>query len=191
MVGHVQSGKTANYTGVISKAFDSGYKLVIILAGLLNSLRKQTQERIDEGIIGINSAKKLNDLKKEEKLIGVGKYSRDFPITITTVDSDFNRKYAGENQHALEQYSKPVVFVVKKNVGIIRNLIEWFQSNNFDLSKYPLLLIDDEADHASINTKKDELDPTKTNLRIRELLELFPKKCILGLYSHSIRKHFY
>ena len=72
---HVQSGKTANYTGVISKAFDSGYKLVIILAGLLNSLRKQTQERIDEGIIGINSAKKLNDLKKEEKLIGVGKYS--------------------------------------------------------------------------------------------------------------------
>ena len=90
----MQSGKTANYTGVISKAFDSGYKLVIILAGLLNSLRKQTQERIDEGIIGINSAKKLNDLKKEEKLIGVGKYSRDFPITITTVDSDFNRKYS-------------------------------------------------------------------------------------------------
>ena len=59
VVGHVQSGKTANYIGLISKAFDSGFKIVIILAGLLNSLRKQTQERIDEGIVGINSAKSL------------------------------------------------------------------------------------------------------------------------------------
>jgi hypothetical protein len=181
VVGHVQSGKTANYIGLISKAFDSGYKLVIVLAGLLNSLRKQTQGRIDEGVIGLNSSKRLDDIRIEDKLVGVGKIdSSNFPVTITTVDSDFNRNHARQNQQALEQYSKPVVFIVKKNVGIIKNLIEWLRSNNFDLSKYPLLLIDDEADHASINTKKYELDPTMTNKRIRELLTLFPKNIYLG-----------
>jgi hypothetical protein len=181
VVGHVQSGKTANYTGLIAKAFDSGYKIVIILAGLLNSLRKQTQERIEEGIIGINSAKKLSEVKKEEKLVGVGKIDiRKFPVQLTTVDADFNIKFARQTQNALDQYSKPVVFVVKKNVGIIKNLIKWLESNNFELGKYPLLLVDDEADHGSINTKKNELDPTMTNKRIRELLELFPKNIYLG-----------
>ena len=181
VVGHVQSGKTANYIGLISKAFDSGYKVVIVMAGLLNSLRKQTQERIDEGIIGLNSAKKLDDVRIQDKLVGVGKIDiSDFPVTITTVDSDFNRSYAKSNQHALEQYSKPVIFIVKKNVGIIKNLIEWMQSNNFNLKKYPLLLIDDEADYASINTKKIELDPTMTNFKIRELIALFPKSAYIG-----------
>lgn len=181
VVGHVQSGKTANYTGLICKAYDSGYRLVIILAGLLNSLRTQTQERIDEGVIGRNSAIKLNDVGLDEKLMGVGKIdSSNFPITITTVDSDFNLAYAGQNQHALESYSKPIVFVLKKNVKMIENLIGWLKTNNFSLEEYPLLLIDDEADHASINTNKSELDPTKTNRRIRELLDLFEKKIYLG-----------
>jgi len=181
VVGHVQSGKTANYIGLISKAFDSGYKLVIVLAGLLNSLRKQTQGRIDEGIIGLNSSKRLDEVLWNDKLVGVGKIDKsNFPVTITTVDTDFNRNYAKQNQQALEQYSKPVVFIVKKNVGIIKNLIEWLRSNNFDLNKYPLLLIDDEADHASINTRNIDLDPTKTNKRIRELLNLFPKNIYLG-----------
>ena len=118
VVGHVQSGKTANYIGLISKAFDSGYKLVIVLAGLLNSLRKQTQGRIDEGIIGLNSSKRLDEVLWNDKLVGVGKIDKsNFPVTITTVDTDFNRNYAKQNQQALEQYSKPVVFIVKKKCG--------------------------------------------------------------------------
>ena len=180
VVGHVQSGKTANYTGLICKAFDSGYKIVIVLAGLLNSLRKQTQERGDEGIVGINSAIRFDDRLLVDKLIGVGKFDHEYtPVTITTVDSDFNRAYANQNQQMLQQYNDPVLFIIKKNVNVIKNVTDWLKANNFDLSKFPLLLIDDEADHATINTR-DSHDPTTTNIRIRELLEIFPKNAYIG-----------
>ncbi|MGL6497270.1 hypothetical protein ACSZOJ_00810 [Aeromonas dhakensis] len=49
VVGHVQSGKTGNYTGLICKAADAGYKVIIVLAGMHNNLRSQTQMRLDEG----------------------------------------------------------------------------------------------------------------------------------------------
>ena len=52
VVGHVQSGKTANYTGLICKAADAGYRLIVVIAGVHNNLRNQTQFRIDEGFIG-------------------------------------------------------------------------------------------------------------------------------------------
>jgi hypothetical protein len=181
VVGHVQSGKTANYAGLMCKALDAGYKVVIILAGLLNSLRRQTQERVDAGVIGLNSSSMLKDIPLEEKLIGVGKIDhRIRPVSITTAHSDFNKVIATKIQTEIEQYSRPVVFVIKKNVSILKNLIDWLKNNNLDLSQHPMLLIDDEADHASINTKKDDLDPTKTNERIRELLKLFPKSAYLG-----------
>jgi len=181
VVGDVQSGKTGNIIGLVNKAFDAGYRLVIVLSGLLNSLRQQTQERFDQGVIGVDSSIRLKDLRLDQKLVGVGKIDKSkLPITITTVDEDFNIKYAQQNQQSLEQYSRPIVFVVKKNVSILKNLIGWLQNNNFNLDQYPLLLIDDESDHASINTNKEDLDPTKTNKRIRELLNLFSKKIYLG-----------
>ena len=70
VVGQVQSGKTSNYTGLICKAADAGYKVVILLTGITENLRRQTQERIDEGIVGMT-------LKKEGKIeryprVGVG-----------------------------------------------------------------------------------------------------------------------
>ena len=181
VVGHVQSGKTANYAGLTCKALDAGYKVVIILAGLLNSLRRQTQGRIDAGVIGLDSSLMLEDIPIEEKLIGVGKIDhRIRPVSITTAHSDFNKVIATKIQTEIEQYTRPVVFVIKKNVSILKNLIDWLKNNNLDLSQHPMLLIDDEADHASINTKKEDLDPTKTNERIRELLDLFPKNVYLG-----------
>lgn len=181
VVGHVQSGKTANYSAVICKALDSGYKIVIILAGLLNSLRRQTQIRADESIIGVDSSLSAKNLSLSEKLIGVGKNNRNQrPFSVTTVDGDFNKQYATQLQFEIEHSANPLIFVVKKNVSVIKNLIEWFKNNNLDLSKFPLLLIDDEADHASINTNNDDLNPTRTNQRIRELLELFQKNVYLG-----------
>ncbi|PHS22362.1 MAG: endonuclease [Methylophaga sp.] len=181
VVGHVQSGKTANYTGVVCKALDAGYRVIIIMAGLLNSLRKQTQGRVDEGVIGINSILMRNDIPLREKLVGVGVFtSEKWPVSITTAHADFNKPAATERQTAINQYKQPLVFVIKKNVSILKNLIDWLKNNNLSLSEYPMLLIDDESDHASVNTKKDELDPTRTNERIRELLELFPKNIYLG-----------
>jgi len=180
VVGHVQSGKTANYLGVICKALDAGYRVIIVLAGLLNSLRKQTQGRVDYGVVGLDSGLMLEDPPKR-KIIGVGKYypSR-FPVTITTIRADFDNGIANRLQASIDQFSSPIVFVIKKNVKILRNLIYWIKNNNNDLSQLPMLLIDDEADHASINTNREDLDPTKTNDRIRELLKIFPKKVYLG-----------
>ena len=61
VVGEVQSGKTANYTGLICKAADAGYKLIIVLAGMFNDLRAQTQQRLDEGFIGYDSKQDLSN----------------------------------------------------------------------------------------------------------------------------------
>jgi hypothetical protein len=183
VVGHVQSGKTANYAGVVCKALDAGYRVVIIMAGLLNSLRRQTQGRIDTGIIGLDSSLMLQNIPIIEKLVGVGHFSHVeqlCPVSITTAHADFNKKSANQLQTAINQYAPPLVFVIKKNVSILRNLIDWLENNNIDLSNHPMLLIDDEADHASINTKKENLDPTTTNNHIRELLSLFPKNIYLG-----------
>jgi hypothetical protein len=52
VVGHVQSGKTANFTGVIAKAIDAGYRLIIVLTGTTNMLRAQTQRRLDMELCG-------------------------------------------------------------------------------------------------------------------------------------------
>lgn len=52
VVGYVQSGKTAHITGVVAKAVDSGYRLVIVLSGSLNNLRAQTQRRLDKELVG-------------------------------------------------------------------------------------------------------------------------------------------
>ncbi len=51
----MQSGKTANYIGLICKAADAGYKLIVILAGIDNGLRSQTQLRVDEGFLGFDT----------------------------------------------------------------------------------------------------------------------------------------
>ena len=48
----MQSGKTANYIGLINRAFDAGYRIVIVLTGMTEDLRIQTQDRIDSGVVG-------------------------------------------------------------------------------------------------------------------------------------------
>ena len=77
-----------------------------------------------------------------------------------------------------------VVFVIKKNKSILNNLIRWLKSNNADtrgvISK-SLLLSDDEADNASVNTNDPEKDPTAINKAIRELLKLFRQSSYLGI----------
>ena len=79
VVGDVQSGKTANYTGLICKAADSGYSLIVVLAGLHNSLRSQTQQRLDEDFIGYDSDKDDKKLQKTYQ-IGVGKFANHPPV---------------------------------------------------------------------------------------------------------------
>jgi len=180
VVGHVQSGKTANYTGLICKAADSGYKVIIVLAGLSNDLRNQTQKRIDEGFIGRDTGKYGGDYEYHQLLIGVGLIDNaKNPDSMTTRKRDFDRHHA-QTQMNLENSTEPVVMVIKKNVSSFEYVISWLKSNNANLGELPMMLIDDEADHASINTKKPDLDPTTINKKIIELLSLFQKNNYVG-----------
>lgn len=183
IIGDVQSGKTANFIGLMCKASDVGYKLIVVLAGTSNTLRSQTQARVDEGIIGNDSDEKLKGVYER---IGAAIYSdNDFsPISVTTTTKDFNKNIANSLALKLNQINEPVVFVIKKNVSVLKNLISWIQSlnqtNENGKIDNSLLVIDDEADYASINTNKDDNDLTKTNEKIVELLGMFTKTSYVG-----------
>ncbi len=181
IIGDVQSGKTATYTGLICKAADAGYKVVILLTGVTENLRKQTQERIDEGIIGLTYRRE----GKNERHYRVGVGLDNKPIKATSVTSTLN-DFVG-NCHKITfslTNNSLVLFVVKKNVSVLQRLFNWLKDQNIDPIKgyvdVPMLLIDDEADNASVNTRKDETDPTKTNKLIRLICNLFVNSTYVG-----------
>jgi hypothetical protein len=191
VVGHVQSGKTSNYVGLINKATDSGYKVIIVIAGTISSLRRQTQERIDAGFIGRSSSAFIRE--NENKIIGVGKIKVETDIYSLTSsyyksgdEGDFSQSVA--NRLNIPIGKNPVVFVIKKNKSILENLIDWFSKNEnikmidgtpklFDV---PALIIDDEADAASVNTAKDINDIKTINKLIRTLLNIFNQNTFIG-----------
>jgi hypothetical protein len=191
VVGHVQSGKTSNYVGLINKATDSGYKVIIVIAGTISSLRRQTQERIDAGFIGRSSSAFIRE--NENRLIGVGKLKVETDIYSLTSsyyksgdEGDFSQSVA--NRLNIPIGKNPVVFVIKKNKSILENLIDWFSKNEnikiidgtpklFDV---PVLIIDDEADAASVNTAKDIDDIKTINKLIRTLLTIFNQNTFIG-----------
>ena len=180
VMGHVQSGKTTNYTGLICKAADAGYKIIILLAGLTNSLRAQTQQRLDETFIGRVSIFRpavtdggLNILNYTMK--------KRFAQFGTTRDQDFKRQVAQNFGVTLAALSEPTIFVTKKHKGTLENLRDWIRSQNqAERVPEPLLLIDDEADNASINTSGDPTRSTAINTVIREILQLFDRSSYVG-----------
>ncbi|WP_156254678.1 Z1 domain-containing protein [Sandarakinorhabdus oryzae] len=184
VVGHVQSGKTANYTGVISKAADAGYRLIVVIAGVHNNLRSQTQARIDEGIIGRDTGKGLAPDGHDNRL-GVGFFnSSRKPASFTSTTHDFNKQQAGAVGVSLDNLKEPAVLVIKKNSSTLANVIAWLKEHNAKRGtktiSAPMLLIDDEADNASINTAKGKGEVTKINGQLRELLRMFERSCYVG-----------
>lgn len=180
VIGDVQSGKTATYIGLICKAADAGYKVAILLSGITESLRKQTQERVDEGIIGFTR----NSYCKEGKRVGVGKDNKELKATsLTSCVRDFVQN-TDSITSSLQAHRSLVIFVIKKNVSVLERLYNWLKDLNIDMVKgyvdEPMLLIDDEADNASINTRADETNPTKTNELIRKICNLFKNATYVG-----------
>ncbi|MDD9723534.1 Z1 domain-containing protein [Sulfitobacter sp. PR48] len=186
VVGHVQSGKTANYTGLICKAADAGYRLIVVIAGIHNNLRNQTQARIDEGFIGRDTGRLAHANKAQrQKIIGVGQFDqREFPVSLTNTLRGFNKATATTFTAQLSQINVPVVLVIKKNSSTLKNLLEWLKEHSVHQStqmvSQPMLLIDDEADNASINTAYQRDEVTRINSQIRELLSLFHRSCYVG-----------
>ncbi len=199
VVGHVQSGKTASYTGLISKAADAGYKIVIVLAGLHNNLRSQTQIRLDEGFLGYETRANTSDFTPA----GVGLIDSDPAIrpnyaTNRSNSGDFNRAVA--RSLGISPEERPWLFVVKKNKSVLTLLLNWIRNrvaNTKDtttgravVTNLPLLVIDDEADHASVDTGENVVDekgvpdpehePKAINRLIRTILHSFTHSAYVG-----------
>lgn len=177
VMGDVQAGKTANYLGLINMACDYGYRVIVLLAGLTDSLRKQTQDRVDLGFIGAYS----NSIGGIVKYIGVGIPSQQYyAIPLTNSDYDF-AKFIQKNVNAAPtDFNKPVILVVKKNAKILESVQRWLKPGEHNISGDSILIIDDEADNASVNTKKPEYDPSAVNRRIRDIYNNFPIASYVG-----------
>lgn len=181
VIGNVQAGKTANYTGLINKATDIGYHLIIVIAGIQNRLRSQTQQRIEEGFVG-RSTNQTSD--SSDTFVGVGLRNPEFfGKTLTSVQRDFNKNLKNIGLGAGDLHN--LVLVIKKNASVLDSLTHWLtkytRHNGGHITQLPLLLIDDEADSASINTKREwQEEATRINSLIRTLLNKFDKSCYIG-----------
>ena len=178
VIGSVQSGKTSNYIALMNKAADSGYKVIILLTGTIEKLRQQTQMRVDDGFIGSDSKAQL--LNKNTVSVGVGLIEQLPVSSLTTTAKDFGMREAIK----IDGQKGPVVFVIKKNKAILQKLEKWLRLHNKNpftgKIEAPLLMIDDEADNASVNTAKGDEDPTVINHTIRDILDLFSKSSYVG-----------
>ena len=184
VVGDVQSGKTATYTALCCKAGDAGYRLIILLTGTLESLRRQTQERLDEGFVGRDSSGELAVIRNNSRAVGVGLINNLKSAGVfTSRERDFNKLLINALGFRLDAFQVPVLVVVKKNKRVLENLEKWLTEFNAGAKKTidtPLLLIDDEADSASVNTRPITEKPTEINTRIRALLKLFTRSSYVG-----------
>lgn len=184
VVGQVQSGKTANYTGLICKAADAGFNFIIVLAGIHNNLRSQTQTRLDEGFLGFDTQFERVCAENVQNKIGVGcgTLYRDLvahSITTSKEKGDFTKRAAGIVNF---NTSDPILLVIKKNVSVLKRLYTWLKTQSSDnkINSKSVLVIDDEADNASVNTNKPELNPTKINGLIRDILNIFNRNVYVG-----------
>lgn len=184
VLGYVQSGKTANFTALIAKAADAGYRLVVVFSGIDNGLRRQTQIRLNRELTGYP-----NNPRGAVLMPPVGKQWHQF--TTDDLDGDFQ---PGRANHAALQGSQPVLLVVKKNGPVLRRLRNWFQTAPENVrASLPALFIDDEADQASVDTKgsyqtedgfavddPDYEPPAVINRLIRELIGLFSRRAYVA-----------
>jgi len=196
VMGYVQSGKTANFTALINKAFDVGYKVIIVLAGLHNNLRAQTQIRLDEEVIGYTMKTKHS---ADSHNVGVGlmegyQFTEVISLTNSDNDGDFTIK------KATTMFKPPILLVVKKNKTVLTNLLNYLQKKSHYAVKregvehkvvpdLPLLIIDDEADQATVNTSEiydeedridPEYDPSTINGLIRDIFHTFEQRAYVG-----------
>ncbi|MBI1184684.1 endonuclease [bacterium] len=190
VVGQVQSGKTANYTGLICKAADAGFGLIIVMAGIHNNLRSQTQIRIDESFLGFDTqhtrAFNQQSIKIGVGKPGFGKVNVAHSLTSSLDKGDFTQGAA--NALGLNFDTKePIIAVIKKNPHVLRRIYQWLAAQaeeGTELSRIirdkALLLIDDEADNASINISNDPEKQSSINGWITQILNLFGKNAYVG-----------
>ncbi|WP_426233888.1 Z1 domain-containing protein [Pseudomonas sp. TWP3-2] len=166
VVGYVQSGKTANMTAVIAKAVDAGYNLIVLLGGVTNKLRAQTQRRIEHDIVNRH---------------------RHFWQLYTTEQNDGDYTYPKNGSFTMPVQGRAQLVVMKK----ITSRLETFRKTIVDdkgkpktplaiLRQLKVLLIDDECDQASVNSSNNDYDMTKINAEIRKIIRALPAVSYVG-----------
>jgi hypothetical protein len=181
VIGNIQSGKTENFSALIAKAADVGYQVIIVLSGVHNGLRQQTQRRLEREL----------GLENVRPGVGLPEHGRRWNNPTTAeLYGDFD---PGTSDPSILQGNEKVIFIVKKWHTVLAKLVQFIRDADAP-SDLPVLVIDDEADQASINTGgnrppldelidaddppvdlEDETDPSTTNRLIRDLLGLFPR----------------
>lgn len=230
VVGYVQSGKTANFSGVIAKAIDAGYRLIIVLTGTYDNLRTQTQRRLDKELVGWENivggipldnplqAQQIDYIKSDDGEWREGKFAKlginpinapgvpairrlttsltDYKLlgVINRTVLDFQIEKSLKNRPLWDErnlYEAAVrLAVVKKNSTVLKKLNADLEALHIDLSEIPALILDDESDLASVNTKrqtkktkdeiKEEAERTAVNGQIVQLLKAMPRAQYLG-----------
>lgn len=244
VVGHVQSGKTANFTGVLAKAIDAGYKLVIVLTGTYDNLRSQTQKRLDMELVGrenilqgqfqdylaaeqaekdaTSPAETAEAAARLAELAGTHDYAStgdadwhegkfletpepldhiDVPWITRLTNNKFDYRALKTGLDALDfQNNLPFpmlplhdaanlprvnvrLAIMKKNSSVLKKLAADLAKIRTKLEDVPTLIIDDEADQASINTKRtkltnrtaEEKERTAINGHISDMLRTLPR----------------
>lgn len=207
VVGDVQSGKTASYAGVVNRAADAGYRIIIVLAGMHKILRLQTQKRFDRDFLGYDTNPKTRQPNQPQRVIGVGTFNPLLivdTLTMADLNGDFNQRLA--DQTSFSPVSQPCLFIVKKNAKLLENLNNWIARLPTPAKAAPVLVIDDESDQASVDTGdqplledgtfKEEYDPKRVNGEIRRLLMSFERRVYVGytatpfanIFIHDERK---
>lgn len=207
VVGDVQSGKTASYAGVVNRAADAGYRIIIILAGMHNILRLQTQKRFDQDFLGYDTNPNSQEPNQPMPVVGVGAFNAQLVVdslTVSTLKGDFSQTMA--DQANFSPVSQPCLLVVKKNAKVLENLNNWIARRSAPSRAAPVLVIDDESDQASVDTGDQPLledgtfdedyDPKRVNGEIRKLLMKFDRRVYVGytatpfanIFIHDDRK---
>ncbi|MDR2465680.1 MAG: Z1 domain-containing protein [Streptococcaceae bacterium] len=158
IIGDVQSGKTGNFIALMNKAMDAGYNMIIVTTGTIEKLRQQTQSRIEAGV--------QTEVRHDQQT-----------FFVTSMDKGFKK---GTN-NLMSLGETPIIAVIKKNITELKALKQWLDQNSkTETIEASLLFIDDEADNASVNTKKSGDSPTAINDGIRTILDTFQKSSYVG-----------
>jgi hypothetical protein len=199
VVGYVQSGKTAHFSGLISRAVDEGFTFIIVLSGILNDLRRQTQLRLHKDVFGTDG------IKAHKPMSTISPPSASKFRFLTDLDSDIGSgefTIIDDDMKQVLESDEVLVAITKKNTSVLQHLLNGI-ANAADSTKreHKVLIIDDEADHATINTggegeepftdptlegedeedpTDDDSDPSKTNLLVRKIIQQFPRTAYIG-----------
>lgn len=172
VVGDVQAGKTLSYSALINKASDVGYKVIIVLTGVTESLRSQTQKRLDFDFVGEISTIG-NRVPTAANFVGVGRIPSDEQLRIIC-RTDVNFDFTNPGRFSIDSVSQPILIVAKKNKSVLDQIHVWISSQKNSVEAkvtHPILIIDDEADNASVNAGNAGAEPKAINHAIRKIID--------------------